>query len=82
MNPFLHVASRPLQLSLPWLAWLPPVRKAAAALAVAALAGCATVPPPATTAINPPVTTPGGIPIDVRVTARGQDSRVLFLIIH
>jgi len=27
-------------------------------------------------------TTPGGVPIDVRYNARGQDSRVLFLIIH
>jgi N-acetylmuramoyl-L-alanine amidase len=33
------------------------------------LAGCAT-------------TTPGGVPIDTRFTARGQDSRVLFLILH
>jgi len=82
MNPLVHVAPRPLQSSLTWRAWLPPIRKAAAALVVAALTGCATVPPPATTAINPPVTTPGGIPIDVSVTARGQDSRVMFLIIH
>ena len=80
MNPFLQVALGPLQFSLPWLAWLPPVRQAAAALAVATLAGCATVPPPA--AVNVPFTTPGGVPIDVSVTARGQDSRVLFLIIH
>ena len=42
----------------------------AAALA-AVLAGCAT-----------PTTTPGGVPIDISHTARGQDSRVLFLIIH
>ena len=41
------------------------------------LAGCATPPQP-----NPPFTTPGGVPIDVSVTARGQDSRVLFLIVH
>jgi N-acetylmuramoyl-L-alanine amidase len=27
-------------------------------------------------------TTPGGVPIDTRFTARGQDSRVMFLIIH
>ena len=51
---------------------------ALAALTLAALlAGCATPPLP-----NPPVTTPGGVPIDVSVTARGRDSRVLFLIIH
>ena len=42
------------------------------AVALAAvLAGCAT-----------PTTTPGGVPIDISRTARGQDSRVLFLIIH
>ena len=35
-----------------------------------ALSGCATT------------TTPGGVPIDTSRTARGQDSRVLFLIIH
>ena len=34
-----------------------------------ALAGCAT-------------TTPGGVPIDTSRSAKGQDSRVLFLIIH
>ena len=44
-----------------------------AALLAAALAGCAT---PTQT------TTPGGVPIDTRHTARGQDSRVLFLILH
>ena len=65
----------------PWSAWLPSVRALAATLAVAALAGCATVPPP-TTAVNTPFTTPGGVPIDVSVTARGQDSRVMFLVIH
>jgi N-acetylmuramoyl-L-alanine amidase len=45
-----------------------------AVVAVVALAGCA---------INPHLTTtPGGVPIDVSKTARGQDSRVLFLILH
>jgi N-acetylmuramoyl-L-alanine amidase len=38
----------------------------------AALAGCATPGP----------TTPGGVPIDTSHTAQGQDSRVLFLILH
>ena len=52
-------------------------RAATGALALALLAGCATAPPS-----NPPFTTPGGVPIDISVTARGQDSRVLFLIIH
>ncbi len=55
-------------------------RALAGAFVLSALAGCATTPPPS--ALNPPFTTPGGIPIDVSVTARGQDSRVLFLIIH
>lgn len=63
----------------------------------ALLAGCASAPPasrpsvpatpiapaaPAAPAINVPFTTPGGIPIDVSRTAQGQDSRVMFLIIH
>jgi N-acetylmuramoyl-L-alanine amidase len=41
--------------------------------------------PPAPSAaplVNVPFTTPGGIPIDVSRTAQGQDSRVMFLIIH
>jgi N-acetylmuramoyl-L-alanine amidase len=42
-------------------------------LVALALAGCA-APPLATTA--------GGVPIDTRFTAQGQDSRVLFLILH
>ena len=46
-----------------------------AALFVAALAGCATRPSTQTTTL-------GGVPIDTRYTARGQDSRVLFLILH
>ncbi len=58
--------------------WIDRSRTLAGALALALLAGCATVPPP----VNVPFTTPGGVPIDVSVTARGQDSRVLFLIIH
>ena len=52
-------------------------RSLAAVLALTVLAGCATPPP-----TNVPFTTPGGVPIDISVTARGQDSRVLFLIIH
>ena len=43
------------------------------ALLAAALAGCAT---------PTQGTTPGGVPIDLRYTARGQDSRALFLILH
>lgn len=39
-------------------------------------------PPPAAPAVNLPFTTPGGVPIDVSRTAQGQDSRVMFLIIH
>jgi N-acetylmuramoyl-L-alanine amidase len=38
-----------------------------------ALAGCAT---------GPVTSTPGGVPIDTSRSAKGQDSRVLFLIIH
>ena len=75
MNTSALVAAAPMQCWRPWRSWRSwpsRARKAAAALAVAALAGCATVPPPATTAINPPVTTPGGIPIDISVTARGH----------
>ena len=44
-------------------------------LASLAIAGCAT--PPSTV-----TTTPGGVPIDTRYTAKGQDSRALFLILH
>ena len=76
MNPS-HPAAAPVHQG--WTG-LPYVRALAAALALATLAGCATVPPPS--AANVPFTTPGGVPIDVSVTARGQDSRVLFLIIH
>ena len=47
-----------------------------AAWVCALLAGCATAPP------GPPTTTEGGVPIDATRTARGQDSRVLFLVIH
>jgi len=46
-----------------------------AGLAALLLAGCAAAPPVTST-------TPGGVPIDTRYTAQGQDSRVLFLIIH
>jgi N-acetylmuramoyl-L-alanine amidase len=41
----------------------------AAVAAALAAAGCTT-------------TTPGGVPIDTRYSSRGQDSRVLFLVIH
>ncbi|MDP2005181.1 MAG: N-acetylmuramoyl-L-alanine amidase [Rubrivivax sp.] len=47
-----------------------------AALVCALMAGCATAPP------GPPTTTEGGVPIDATRTAKGQDSRVLFLVIH
>ena len=46
---------------------------ALAALLGTLLAGCAS---------GPPMTTEGGVPIDATHTARGQDSRVLFLVIH
>jgi N-acetylmuramoyl-L-alanine amidase len=65
---------------------------------LAVLAGCATAPVPAPTSaptptptptptssptgMNVPYTTPGGVPIDITHTARGQDSRVMFLILH
>lgn len=45
----------------------------ALACALAGLAGCAAYRP---------ATTPGGVPIVVHDNARGQDSRVLFLVIH
>jgi len=48
----------------------------AACVGVAWLAGCA-APIPLTKAA-----TPGGMPVDTRYTAQGQDSRVLFVIIH
>ena len=47
------------------------IRKVTLAVYAAALAGCA-VPP----------TTPGGVPIVTTHTSKGQDSRVLFLVIH
>ncbi len=47
------------------------------------LAGCATAPPTSTvTTVTTVTTTAGGVPIDTRHTAKGQDSRVLFLIVH
>ena len=49
------------------------VRFAPAALLLALLAGCAS---------GPPTATEGGVPIDATRTAKGQDSRVLFLVIH
>jgi len=50
-------------------------RRAAPAALLAALfiAGCAS---------GPPTTTEGGVPIDATRTAKGQDSRSLFLVIH
>jgi N-acetylmuramoyl-L-alanine amidase len=45
----------------------------AAALCALALGGCAS---------GPPTTTEGGVPIDATRSAKGQDSRVLFLVIH
>ncbi len=45
----------------------------AAPLAALFIAGCAS---------GPPTTTEGGVPIDATRTAKGQDSRSLFLIIH
>ncbi len=49
-----------------------------ATAACALLAGCATTTGTSTT----PTTTEGGVPIDNSRTARGQDSRALFLVIH
>ena len=49
--------------------------QALAATATLLLAGCASTQPTLTT-------TPGGVPIDTRYTAQGQDSRVLFLVLH
>lgn len=46
---------------------------ALAALLITLLAGCAS---------GPPTATEGGVPIDATRTAQGQDSRVLFLVIH
>ena len=46
-----------------------PIRLGAAPAALLLAAGCAT-------------TTPGGVPVDARFSARGQDSRVMFLVIH
>lgn len=43
------------------------------ALAALLMAGCAS---------GPPTATEGGVPIDATRTARGQDSRALFLVIH
>jgi N-acetylmuramoyl-L-alanine amidase len=54
------------------------MRRRAALCALSAallLAGCAGTPSTLTT-------TEGGVPVDVRYSARGQDSRVLFLILH
>jgi N-acetylmuramoyl-L-alanine amidase len=54
----------------------PRIQAVSMALAALALAGCATPPPSTTT------TTAGGVPIDTRYSAKGQDSRALFLILH
>jgi N-acetylmuramoyl-L-alanine amidase len=56
---------------LSWRRLLP----ATAAMAVLLLGGCAAFDPRLTT-------TPGGVPIDIRHNAKGQDSRVLFLVLH
>jgi N-acetylmuramoyl-L-alanine amidase len=59
--------------SLPHPSLPRPARWAAlVTLAAALLAGCAVTQ----------TTTPGGVPIDISRTAKGQDSRVLFLILH
>jgi N-acetylmuramoyl-L-alanine amidase len=47
----------------------------AALLAALLLSGCASTP-------STLVTTEGGVTVDTRYSARGQDSRVLFLVIH
>ncbi len=52
-----------------------PLRRIAAVMLGLALAGCATHPPGMGT-------TEGGIPVVTTHTAKGQDSRVLFLVIH
>lgn len=55
---------------------MPAMRRLASLLApllAAVLAGCANLPPTATE---------GGVPIDATHTAKGQDSRVLFLVLH
>lgn len=51
----------------------PRLAHAFTALLVTLLAGCAS---------GPPTATEGGVPIDATHTAQGQDSRVLFLVIH
>jgi N-acetylmuramoyl-L-alanine amidase len=65
------------------------LRSVTALMCAALLAACATAPSPAPTTPVPvpappnvPFTTPGGVPIDISHTARGQDSRVMFLILH
>jgi N-acetylmuramoyl-L-alanine amidase len=56
-----------------------PARVALAGLltAVLMLTGCASPGGPSTL-----TTTPGGVPIDTRYNSKGQDSRVLFLVLH
>lgn len=51
-----------------------------AAVLLLTLAGCANNP--ARMPVTTQTTTPGGVPIDTRYNAKGQDSRVLFLIVH
>ncbi|RVU49299.1 N-acetylmuramoyl-L-alanine amidase [Rubrivivax rivuli] len=52
---------------------MPRLAPTLALVLAALLAGCAS---------GPPTTTEGGVPIDATRTAKGQDSRVLFLVIH
>lgn len=51
---------------------LPPAFAAASVAAAALLAGCSTVP----------TATEGGVPVDATHVAQGQDSRVLYLVLH
>jgi N-acetylmuramoyl-L-alanine amidase len=52
------------------------LQRALVTAAACALAACTTVQ------TITPSTTPGGVPIDATHTAKGQDSRVMFLVIH
>ncbi len=57
----------------PWSTRLGRLAPALTLSLAALLAGCAS---------GPPTTTEGGVPIDATRTAKGQDSRSLFLVIH
>ncbi len=87
----LHTAPTPQDPQDPGLATArPPLQRGAHlwwAAAALLMSACTTaLPPPAASVPNPPPvqwsSTPGGIPVDVSYTATGQDSRVLFLILH